>query len=111
MGTVTTGTHTTAIAAQLKALRTGEDLSNRHHEELMSSTVEAEVSAGILEAHTATQREMELSMRRAAQGVYGICMDCHEPIEESRLKALPYAVHCKKCKEAQEALTARRSRR
>ena len=32
----------------------------------------------------------------------GFCRDCGDPISEARLKALPYAVQCKDCKEKAE---------
>ncbi|NWF86050.1 MAG: TraR/DksA C4-type zinc finger protein, partial [Bryobacteraceae bacterium] len=46
-------------------------------------------------------------------GVYGICVECEEPISERRLEALPWALHCIRCQTAldrQEQMHARDTR-
>jgi len=47
---------------------------------------------------------------RLEEGEYGICEECEEEIPLGRLKALPFARHCVKCKsdiERQQAQTKR----
>ena len=44
------------------------------------------------------------AIERLANGEYGICMDCGEPISEARLMARPYAIFCIKCKSRQEEM-------
>jgi RNA polymerase-binding transcription factor DksA len=36
------------------------------------------------------------------EGTYGICVDCHNPISEKRLKSFPNATRCLLCQEAYE---------
>ncbi len=37
------------------------------------------------------------ALRRIAQGRYGVCVQCGEPIDPKRLKALPTATRCISC--------------
>jgi DnaK suppressor protein len=42
------------------------------------------------------------ALRRIEEGVYGLCFQCKKPITVSRLKAVPHARLCIKCKESEE---------
>lgn len=42
------------------------------------------------------------TLAKIENGTYGICDDCGEPIGEDRLKVMPYAVYCVRCKERRE---------
>jgi DnaK suppressor protein len=41
---------------------------------------------------------VEQALDRLDQGTYGFCENCGEPISADRLKALPHATMCMKCK-------------
>lgn len=45
-------------------------------------------------------RELEAALRRLAEGGYGVCQRCLEPISAKRLEALPWARFCVYCQEA-----------
>src|SRR5574341_1023134 len=45
---------------------------------------------------------IEEALRRIDSGTYGICSQCHKPISATRLKAVPHARLCIKCKESEE---------
>ncbi|HUO54566.1 MAG TPA: TraR/DksA C4-type zinc finger protein [Rhodoblastus sp.] len=42
-------------------------------------------------------RQIRAALDRIAQGSYGICAKCGEPIDPKRLKALPTATRCIAC--------------
>ena len=42
--------------------------------------------------------EVESAFRRLAQGTYGMCEECGQAIDPARLKVLPEAALCIKCK-------------
>jgi len=42
--------------------------------------------------------EIDAALARIADGTYGSCDRCHQPIPKARLKALPYARLCVACK-------------
>lgn len=44
-------------------------------------------------------REVEAALRRIANGTYGICQTCFDPISRRRLEVLPWAKHCVACTE------------
>ncbi len=48
-------------------------------------------------------QEIEEALRRIAQGTYGICEQCGNPIEEERLDLLPATRLCARC--AQDLVT------
>ena len=41
--------------------------------------------------------EVHAALRRLADGTYGTCMDCGEPIAQERLQAIPFAARCANC--------------
>lgn len=56
---------------------------------------------------------MELSLvlaaqRRLAEGSYGVCEGCGEPIDKRRLLALPASTHCTACQAINESKSAAR---
>jgi DnaK suppressor protein len=44
--------------------------------------------------------EIDRALAKIDDGSYGICEQCNEPIPKERLKALPYAALCVRCKSA-----------
>jgi DnaK suppressor protein len=55
-------------------------------------------------------RYIDEALLRIADGEYGICEECEEEIPLGRLKVVPFARHCVKCKsdlEKQQAQTKR----
>jgi RNA polymerase-binding transcription factor DksA len=44
-------------------------------------------------------REVTAALERIADGSYGLCEGCGEPIGEGRLKVLPQATRCVNCAE------------
>ncbi len=45
---------------------------------------------------------IEEALRRIESGTYGLCSQCNKPISATRLKAVPHARLCIKCKESEE---------
>jgi DnaK suppressor protein len=43
--------------------------------------------------------EVRVALKRIAQGSYGVCALCGQPIAEKRLEALPWAAYCIKDQE------------
>jgi len=50
------------------------------------------------------------ALLRIDEGEYGICEECEEEIPMGRLKAMPFARHCVKCKSDLEKLQAQTRR-
>jgi DnaK suppressor protein len=48
--------------------------------------------------------QIESALSRMDQGEYGFCEDCEENIPAARLKAMPFATLCVKCKSERESM-------
>ncbi|HPC47377.1 MAG TPA: TraR/DksA family transcriptional regulator [Deltaproteobacteria bacterium] len=48
--------------------------------------------------------QIESALARMEKGEYGFCEDCGENIPAGRLKAMPFATLCVKCKSARESM-------
>lgn len=55
-------------------------------------------------------RNIDEALARLAEGEYGICEDCEEEIPLARLKAMPFARLCVKCKADLEKVQAQTKR-
>jgi len=75
------------------------DLSaySNHMADQGTETARREISSQILSQQRETLFEIDLALRKIAQGNYGICENCGKPIEKRRLKILPQARRCIKC--------------
>jgi DnaK suppressor protein len=51
---------------------------------------------------TGELRQVVAALRRVADGSYGLCQDCGEPIDERRLFAMPATAFCTACQAIQE---------
>jgi DnaK suppressor protein len=47
-------------------------------------------------------RLIDEALARIADGSYGTCIDCDEPIDERRLEAVPEAARCTACQELED---------
>ena len=56
-----------------------------------------EVLEGIGWANLQEVRLLDQALKRIADGSYGICQKCGDPISQARLDAVPYAHICRHC--------------
>lgn len=75
--------------------------------------VAAEETRAVVDEATHAHARDELAqvtaaLRRVADGSYGFCQDCGEPIDERRLRALPATPYCTACQAIHERPRARR---
>jgi RNA polymerase-binding transcription factor DksA len=67
---------------------------DQHQAELGTETFERERDLTALAIITDELADIELALRRLADGSYGICEECGKPIGEERLTAKPWARLC-----------------
>ncbi len=60
---------------------------------------EAELQIRLHQTDGRLLRAIEEALARIRQGTYGVCVVCKQPISEARLEAVPWARHCRECKE------------
>ena len=63
-----------------------------------NSTIERERDLALLASHMATVEEIIDALDKIDAGTYGICESCQSEIPRIRLRVLPYAKLCVKCK-------------
>ncbi len=63
-----------------------------------NSTIERERDLALLASHLATVAEIDEALDKIDAGSYGVCESCQLEIPRIRLRALPYAKLCVKCK-------------
>jgi len=68
-----------------------EQAQQRQNDEVLEALL-AEAEEGL--------HQVGLAKLRLAEGNYGICLKCGEPIEPARLQVLPIATHCLACADA-----------
>lgn len=56
----------------------------------------------IVDAMSRAISDIDDALRAIADGSYGICVECEEPIAPKRLQTIPWASHCIRCQEALE---------
>jgi RNA polymerase-binding transcription factor DksA len=61
---------------------------------------------GILQGSEAELCDIDAALAKIDAGTYGMCESCHVDISKGRLKALPFARLCIKCKQAEERQAA-----
>lgn len=94
--------------AALKKSRTeaNGDLSSMpiHMADIGSDNFEQEFTLSLMESEGVTLTQIESSLERIEEGLYGQCEECGARIPKNRLKAIPYAMLCIRCAEQQEQL-------
>ncbi len=92
--------HTPEVEEQV-----GMDIGGGYDEDLAdvaSSTFEREKSVALESSVQHTLSQVEEALQRIESGTYGRCLRCGNGIDFARLKVLPYATLCIRCKELEE---------
>ena len=75
--------------------------------ESSEADIQEDIEFALIQMKSETLNKVKDALVRLEQGDYGNCFDCGEEIAEKRLRALPFAVRCKDCEEAREAVERR----
>jgi DnaK suppressor protein len=68
-----------------------------HMADLGTDNYDQEFTLGLIENEQSTLELVNEALRRMAEGTFGLCAECSEPISKPRLQAIPYAKHCIQC--------------
>jgi DnaK suppressor protein len=75
--------------------------------ESAEADIQEDIEFALVQMKSETLNKINDALVRLEHGEYGNCFDCGEEIAEKRLRALPFAVRCKDCEEAREAVEQR----
>ena len=67
-------------------------------DQALTSTMEL-LSSSLQDSRVEEYNRITRALNMIEDGTYGICVDCHEPISEKRLKSYPNATRCILCQE------------
>jgi len=70
-------------------------------DQAVASTMEL-LSSSLQDSRIEEYNRIAKALEMIEDGTYGICIDCHEPISEKRLKSYPNATRCILCQELYE---------
>jgi DnaK suppressor protein len=75
--------------------------------ESSEANIQGDIELALIQMKSETLNKINDALKRLEHGNYGYCFDCGDEIGEKRLRALPFAVRCKDCEEAREAVEQR----
>jgi len=75
--------------------------------ESSDADIQEDIEFALIQMKAETLNKINEALSRLEEGVFGNCFECGEEIAEKRLRALPFAVRCKDCEEAKEAVEQR----
>lgn len=84
------------------------DLPINHLADRGSDNFARDMLIGILQNSEAEICDIDLALEKIDAGTFGVCENCNSRIAKSRLKALPFARLCIKCRELEEEAQSRR---
>ena len=65
--------------------------------------IQEDIEFALIQMKSETLNKVDAALRRLEEGTYGNCFECGDEISEARLRALPFAVRCKRCEDRREA--------
>ncbi len=68
-----------------------------------NADAEAELQIRLHQTDGRLLRAIEEALARMRHGTYGMCVECGHAITRARLRAVPWARHCRHCKEREHA--------
>ena len=71
---------------------------------IFEASTQQDIEFALIQMKANTLDQINHALSRLDEGVYGYCLECGEEIPERRLRALPFAIRCKDCEAALEAL-------
>jgi len=73
-----------------------------HMADMATDNFDREFSLDIASGEQTLLNRIDEALRKIQEDTYGSCENCQKPISMKRLKAVPYAKLCIKCKEDEE---------
>ena len=78
-----------------------------HMADMATDNFDREFSLDLASAEQNILNRVEEALHKIEDGTFGVCETCEKPISIKRLKAVPYAKLCIKCKEDEEKKSGR----
>jgi len=92
----------TSFGADERSLSTDLSIVDQHPADSADVLFQRELQLTALEIIDEESAQVQKALERKAQGLYGICEECGEPIAPERLEARPNATLCIECQRKRE---------
>lgn len=73
-----------------------------HMADVATDNYDREFSLGLASKERGVLYEINYALGKLQEGNFGLCESCKKPINQVRLKAVPYATLCLKCQQSKE---------
>lgn len=93
------------LASEYTAFQATNNIKGKDLVDLASNDFDKQILDVSSALEVKTLNKINAAITRMKNGHYGVCAQCAHTIGEERLKAMPYAVLCVKCKTKRERFT------
>ena len=90
------------LASEYNAFQATNNIKGKDLVDLASNDFDKQILDVSSAIEVKTLNKVNAAITRMKNGCYGICASCGHSIDEERLRAMPYAVLCVKCKAKRE---------
>jgi DnaK suppressor protein len=94
------------VQRQIRDARTDRTQSGVDDVESSGIDLDEDLEFSLIQFKSETLRRIDDALVRLDAGAYGDCVECQEPIANSRLRAMPFAIRCTVCQERHEQADA-----
>ena len=87
----------------------GREAASAEVEDPIDQVTSSEIKAAAFQESTIAAQmlsQVRTALERIADGTYGTCLDCGQPIEPARLEAIPWAQYCRADQEKHDRAAA-----
>jgi RNA polymerase-binding transcription factor DksA len=78
---------------------------DQHQADVATETFEQWREVGMRNTIRREIAEVDAALARLEEGTFGICEHCHEPIDDERIRAVPFARFCRDHQPGGESMT------
>jgi DnaK suppressor protein len=91
------------VSGRIREGRVTRSLQGFDTLERSEADCQTDIAIALLQMRIQTVTRMDAALHQLDRGRYGVCAECDTPIAARRLRALPFAVHCRPCAERRES--------
>lgn len=88
-----------SIDIKNSGIKSIQDTHFKNENDMVSAFLQGNLAMSVIDLYHAEMSDIQRSLGKIKDGVYGICEMCDDEIDVERLKAKPHAKYCIKCRE------------
>ncbi|TLD80824.1 RNA polymerase-binding protein DksA [Helicobacter sp. MIT 05-5293] len=88
-----------SIDTKNSRIKSIQDTHFKDENDMVSAFLQGNLAMSVIDLYHAEMSDIQRSLQKIKEGVYGICEMCDDEIDVERLKVKPHAKYCIKCRE------------